>query len=163
MTNVWKDRLYVGGLQDRKLVDNVDNFAIVSCVSSLHYQLLNKKKGELKQTDSEYILWTNGDKLMSLNWFDGSESMYDYSGVVTFELILDFIADQLYRGSKVLIHCNQGLSRSPSVALLYLAKRAHMISSESYDVARSDFEKIYPEYAPKGIADYLRKHWDEIT
>ena len=46
----------------------------------------------------------------------------------------------------VVIHCNQGLSRAPSIALLWLAKRAKAISSsESYAAAAQAFLEIYPE------------------
>ncbi len=36
---------------------------------------------------------------------------------------LDFMDETLSRGLKVLVHCDRGESRSPSIALLYVAAR----------------------------------------
>ena len=46
-----------------------------------------------------------------------------------FDSALSFI-DRYFPTRKVLIHCNKGNSRAPSLALLYLAKRARVINSE---------------------------------
>ena len=63
---------------------------------------------------------------------------------------------------KVLVHCNQGFSRSPSISLLYLA-RAGKISKNSYQEAKVDFNEIYQEYKPgNGIALYMNHHWDTL-
>ena len=43
-----------------------------------------------------------------------------------------------------------------------LAKVLHTIPDTSYDDARSEFVKIYPGYAPKGITDFLRAKWNEL-
>jgi len=75
---------------------------------------------------------------------------------------LDFIEKHISE-RKVLIHCNLGLSRAPSIALLYLAKRAKVISGEDYRKATQDFVKLFPSYQPaRGIALYLGIHWLEF-
>ncbi len=62
----------------------------------------------------------------------------------------------------VLIHCNFGMSRSPSVALLYLAFKRE-ISSDSFASAMTDFQKRYPKYSPgRGVQLYLEHSWQEI-
>jgi predicted protein tyrosine phosphatase len=64
---------------------------------------------------------------------------------------------------KVMIHCNEGLSRAPSLALLYLAKRAKVIDDGSYRAAAKDFIKLFRFYQPgRGIALYLELHWKEL-
>ena len=55
-----------------------------------------------------------------------------------FDSALSFI-DRYFPTRKVLIHCNKGNSRAPSLALLYLAKRARVINSENYATATNDF------------------------
>ena len=60
---------------------------------------------------------------------------------------LDFIEKHISK-RKVIIHCNLGLSRAPSIALLYLAKRAKVINGESYVEAAKDFVQIFPLYKP---------------
>ena len=44
---------------------------------------------------------------------------------------------------KVLVHCNQGMSRSPGIGLLYLAKEG-MIDNSSFEKALAEFKEIYP-------------------
>lgn len=66
-------------------------------------------------------------------------------------------------GAKLLIHCNQGQSRAPSLALLHLAKDRGRITDESYDAARTEYEDMDPSYSPgSGIAQYLRENWGEL-
>jgi hypothetical protein len=61
---------------------------------------------------------------------------------------------------KVLVHCNQGLSRSPSIALLYLLKHTDALGSQDPAAALLAFRRLYPPYAPaQGMADYVRLNW----
>ena len=61
---------------------------------------------------------------------------------------------------KVLVHCNQGLSRSPSIALLYLLKHTDARGSQDPAAALLAFRRLYPPYAPaQGMADYVRLNW----
>ena len=61
---------------------------------------------------------------------------------------------------KVLVHCNQGLSRSPSIALLYLLKHTDALGSQDPAAALLAFRRLYPPYAPaQGMADYVRMNW----
>lgn len=79
-----------------------------------------------------------------------------------FERSLGFIEKHI-EIRKVLIHCNLGNSRAPSLALLYMAKRAKVISDESYPVAAKDFHSIFPGYQPGlGIQMYLSQNWNQL-
>ena len=74
---------------------------------------------------------------------------------------LKFI-DKNIKNKKILIHCNHGLSRSPSLALLYLAKKG-IINNQSYNDAVKDFLKMFSNYNPNnGIASYLRTEWGNL-
>ena len=58
------------------------------------------------------------------------------------EVVPEFTVDLgLKKVEKVLIHCNQGISRSPSIGLHYLSVKG-IIKNESYEVAKEDFIKI---------------------
>lgn len=74
---------------------------------------------------------------------------------------MNFIEQQI-PNNKIIIHCNQGQSRSPSIGLLYLAK-INEIDSSSYQSARIAFKKKYPLYRPgSGISIYLRRNWPSL-
>lgn len=66
--------------------------------------------------------------------------------------------------STILIHCNLGESRAPSLGLLLLAFQEKEIPSISYDEARAEFEKLwFHHYKPgDGISTFLRQNWDEL-
>lgn len=73
---------------------------------------------------------------------------------------LDFIEKS---DKSVLISCNQGISRSPSVAMLYLAKRDKVVNGENLDEAEGDFLKLYNQYNPGvGIKIFLKQNWEKI-
>jgi hypothetical protein len=63
----------------------------------------------------------------------------------------------------VLIHCNQGESRSPSIAMLYLATTGVIPNTTFFD-AELEFMKRYKFYNPKqGIRQHLIQNWAEYT
>lgn len=81
----------------------------------------------------------------------------------TFTEFLCFAAQHYDVGRSLLIHSNQGESRAPSLALLFLAKHLHAIDARSFDAAAQCFTRLYPAYKPgSGIRLYLRKHWGEL-
>ena len=80
-----------------------------------------------------------------------------------FTEFLAFANKHWSQGRKLLIHCNQGESRAPSLAMLFLAKGVFSIPDTSYEVARLEFEKLYPRYNPgKGIETYFSKNWSQL-
>jgi len=66
-------------------------------------------------------------------------------------------------GQKILIHCNRGGSRAPSLAILFLAKRRKKIPDDSFNAAKQSFKKIYPLYNPgRGFNRYLQQYWASL-
>lgn len=147
-------RLYVGSLDD---FHHQDAEAVVSATKTVHRRFIHARKEH-----PEYIVAERGSHLM-LNWVDGPARLYEWSGPETFTRSLDFIQKHLVAGDRVLVHCDQGVSRSPTLALLYLAKRERSISNASFQAAAADFSALYPRYNPAGIADYVAEHWRKIT
>jgi protein-tyrosine phosphatase len=81
----------------------------------------------------------------------------------SFALFRQFAREHYNRGENLLIHCNQGFSRAPSLAMLFLAKELGVISSESYAAAVEEFKPLYPAFAPgKGIEMFMQEHWGEL-
>ena len=68
---------------------------------------------------------------------------------------LEFITERFAAGDPVLVHCNVGVSRSPSVALLWMWE--HGFLPEVFGEAVAAFKMLYPHYAPQaGIYGYLK-------
>jgi hypothetical protein len=80
-----------------------------------------------------------------------------------FTNFLDFVRSNWWDEKNLLIHCNQGGSRAPSLALLFMAKETNEINGKSFLTARAEFVKMYPLYNPgRGIQDYLRANWRQF-
>jgi protein-tyrosine phosphatase len=78
-----------------------------------------------------------------------------------FEHFMDFV-DRHIQDRLVIVHCRAGLSRSPSLVLLWLAKRTDVIPATSYLEAAEAFSARF-RYAPRaGIAIWLRDNWRRI-
>ncbi len=100
----------------------------------------------------------SGDRLI-LNIVDADDPAFFDRGMIL--QALDFIDDAIGRGSRVLVHCNEGRSRSPSIALLYMASRAGALPTSSLEDAEKAFGDLYPSYAPNGgIRGHLAQNWD---
>lgn len=152
-------KLWVGGREASSLRDDPD-WAVVNATKSVHSEILGWV-GKPSGDDPYYLMYESG-QLLSFNWVDGGAHTFEWSGVPAFVRALDFI-DKWYESKDILINCDQGQSRSPTVALLYLAKRMHLIPDESFAEARKAFQIIYPFYAPNGIADYVSNNWSQIN
>lgn len=127
-------------------------------------------KGNLNSRDRFYLVYEMPDNLF-LNIVDmDTPLLHRYMSILT-KAALDFIQKKI-KDSSVIIHCNVGESRAPSLALLYLAKRyknisitstENLISNDNFYSARQDFLKLFPTYKPSnGISTYMENHWEEI-
>jgi len=161
MQQLLNTNLYVGAIDDISNLNDKE-WAIVHATQTIHYRLFgwDRKLNKPDKNHPHYIYYEEANRL-SLNWVDGKAFLYKWSGNETFIKILDFI-DKWITQRKVLIHCDQGFSRSPSLCLLYFSKRKHNISDKSFLDAKAEFLKIYPNYSPGGIGDYIRDNWNDI-
>ncbi|MDE2096750.1 MAG: phosphatase [Patescibacteria group bacterium] len=106
-----------------------------------------------------YWAYQQGPQLY-LNLIDADDVRYVSTKAI--RAALDFLAYWEQFGN-VVIHCNQGRSRAPSIALMHLVQRGGYLPRE-YDGAVVEFRKLYPAYAPgRGIAEWMRRYWDVIV
>jgi len=141
---------------------NEQDWAVVHATQSIQYEIFgwNRKTNKPDKGHPNYIFYENNNKL-SLNWVDGKAYLYGWSGVETFKKVLNFI-EKWNNQRKVLIHCDQGQSRAPTLGLLYLAKRLESIPNDSFKKAKKAFIEIYPNYLPSGIGVYVEQNWNKI-
>lgn len=119
-------------------------------------------KEKIAPTHPEYlsaVRGSHGNELV-LNIIDPELPLFR---IEVFQQAVEFIDSWISRGP-VLVHCNQGLSRAPSIVLLWLAKRAEAINGWGFSDAREAFTKEFmPSYAPrKGITTFLTEKWGAI-
>jgi len=154
-----KDNLFVGTEMDCNVAGN-DGYAIVHACKHPCHQRGVGYSGNLQPTHPNYLILENGDDLY-LNIVDMDRPLLPRFADPMMEKAMEFIETKI-NTKKVLIHCNLGQSRAPSISLLYLAKK-NMITNNSFEEAVEEFKKLYSEYNPSGgISHYLQNNWQRL-
>ncbi len=161
MTQIYP-KLFVGTESDYELhVRGRPGWAVVHACKEPYYRQLLGYTGRGAPKDSpEYLVARRGDRLY-LNLVDTEDPAYVSDDIV--RSALEFIREALATGKDCLVHCNLGESRSPSLALLFLASIG-AIPNANLPEAEVAFLKLYQAYRPKaGMRLYLAAHWAEYT
>lgn len=155
------EKLFVGSESDCFYEDRPDWVVIHACKHPCHQRAVGYR-GSLPRTHPNYLILEKGNHLF-LNMVDMSMPLSHEFTEPIITVALNFIEKNI--GTKdILIHCNLAQSRSPALAMLFLAKRKGTISNESYEKAKEDFIKLYPNYNPgRGVEAYLIKHWGDLS
>lgn len=149
-------RLYVGS-DDDVATAKARGYARLACCKDgpaghrtmLGYTALGAPKGK------DYLFARKGD-WMALNLVDSPEPTMIPDKVI--DAGLEFIKEQMDRGNKILVHCNAGHSRGPSMAMLYLHSIGEL--SQGYNRALHIFKTLYPKYNPgHGMEYHVRTRW----
>lgn len=90
---------------------------------------------------------------MALNMVDANDARYFLNEMVNAGL--EFISERMAEGDPILVHCNAGLSRSPSLCFLWMFE--HGFLDNEYQYAVPQFKGIYKDWCPgNGIWNYLK-------
>lgn len=155
--------LFVGDQHDYQYqVSGQAGWAVVhACKEPYHRQALGYSGRGAPKNHPEYLMAYREPKRLMLNLVDADD--YRYIGNELIEAAIEFIEKNLSEGLKVLVHCNQGESRGPSIGLIYLLKNKK-IAVANFDSAIQQYRKMYPKYNPaKGMLDYLKVYWDKYA
>jgi len=151
------EHLFVG--TDSDCFDNKTGWATVHACKSPCHQRAVGYRGSLPSSHPHYLVLEKGPNLY-LNMIDPPQPLFM---MPLFTNFLAFARNNWHEGKNILIHCNLGESRAPSLALLFLAKIGSVIPNDSFDSAHQEYRKIDPHYYPRqGIQIYLRKNWEEL-
>ena len=149
--------LFVGSQDDEVSIRGQGAWFIVhACKEPYHRQALGYTGRATSKDHPEYLIARRPGRLI-LNLVDVADVNYIPAQII--DAALDGIHQNI-ASSKVLVHCNQGMSRSPAIAFLYLLKFTDVFHRQSHDEDVADFMKVYPPYMPaRGMADYVRLNW----
>lgn len=146
--------------------DNIDGkehikaewFVISAAKEPFHRAALGYTTPGAPKDHPEYLIARRPGRLI-LNLVDVADPAYIRDEII--EAALAEIDHQLAVGKRVLLHCNQGQSRSPTIALLYLRHASPAFADLTYEQATAAMWAIYPKYVPaKGMSEYARTHWE---
>lgn len=145
------DRIWVGSDQDC-FQYREEWVCIHACKSRCHQRAVGYS-GNLSPSHPNYLHYLDEDNLY-LNLIDPPAPLFKLE---SFKHFFDFIVPHWDDGKSVLIHCNQGQSRAPSLALLFMSKHSHLISNDSFEDAVREYRELDPLYDPgRGITTFLR-------
>ncbi len=135
-----------------------DDWCVVhACKEPYHRQALSYSGRGAPKGHPEYLIATRGNRLI-LNIVDVDNPAYIPKEIIDAALL--FIEQSLKAGKQVLVHCNQGMSRSAGIALLFLAKQG-LIAQSSFIEAEQQFKALYPPCnMAMGIRGFLMQNWD---
>ena len=159
MKEIYKN-LFIGS--DIDCANNFINpeFSIIHACKTCHQKTLNYSKS-LPSTHPNYLIYEK-DAHLYLNMVDMPNELLPMYTNPIFKHAINFINREI-QNRKILIHCNQGHSRSPSLGMIYLAKN-DIITKKSYAEAKVEFEKLYLEFAPgNGIMLYMQHNWNYLV
>jgi hypothetical protein len=124
-----------------------DGWCVVhACKEPYHRRALGYSGRAAPKTHPEYLVAHRGSRLC-LNFIDAPNAAYIPIAMV--DEALAFMRESLASGTPVFVHCNQGMSRAPTLALLYLARFTRELPP-SLDAAVAEFRRRYPPYQPAG-------------
>jgi hypothetical protein len=136
---------------------STEKWAVVHACKEPYHRKAVGYTGRSAPTDSAEYLWAYRCEELCLNLVDAEDVKYIPEAVI--EEGLRFIRARLADGKKVLVHCNQGRSRSAGMCMLYMAQEGKF-KGKTFMEAEDEMRNIYPMYSPaKGMRDYLRSHW----
>ena len=154
------DNLFIGNEYDCFDDDRVEWVVIHACKSPCHQRAVGYRRN-LNKNHPNYLILEK-EKHLYLNMVDMNTMLsHDYTEPII-KAALNFI-DRNINSKNVLIHCNQGNSRAPTLALLFLAKRKNILPNNNYGKAKIEFMKLFANYIPGiGIDRYLENYWNDL-
>ena len=150
-------RLFVGDLAHCQ-PGTSDRAVIHACKIPCHQRAIGYT-GSLHKDHPGYLALADPHNLW-LNLIDPPSPLFQLE---SFHAFFAFAAPRFDSGQPLLIHCNQGESRSPSLALLLLARHLHVIPYDSFSAAQAAYLRLDPAYRPgTGIARFLAEQWSSL-
>lgn len=152
--------IYIGGDSEYELLKDREDFSFVRCCKygpGGHQQTLGYKSASAPK-GPDYLSIVKDNRL-SLNMIDKDDPNFFPDELI--EKAISYIGQELNAGKKVLIACNKGHSRGPTITLLYLRSIGEM----PWSFIRSEmiFRTLYPAYAPEqGIRQKARALWAKL-
>jgi hypothetical protein len=149
--------LFVGSQDDEAAIRGQSGWFVVhACKEPYHRKALGYSGRGAPKDHPEYLIARRKGCLI-LNLVDVNDVNFIAPQIIDAAL-LDI--HQNITSSKILVHCNQGLSRSPTIVFLYLLKHSDVLNGQDHPTSVRRFQTIYPPYAPaSGMAEYVRVNW----
>lgn len=155
--------LYVGSAAcfDKHLAPLMENdtWALWSVVHAAkepyHRETLGYTTRAAPKDHPEYLFAFRGHRLF-MNLVDAADPAYIPKALIDVAIL--FMEDADRQGRKLMVHCNQGRSRSPTLLMLLIAP----LLPADFTEAEEKFKTLCPDYAPAdGMRIFAMVNWLE--
>jgi predicted protein tyrosine phosphatase len=138
------------------------NWKVVhACKDPYHREALGYTSKGAPRNHPEYLYALREHRLI-LNLVDVENPEFFRREII--DPAIDFIQDSVKSGTNVLVHCNEGRSRGPSIAMIYLIAFTDRLPIHNVDDAIQVFSALYPNYSPgEGIMGFVRNNFEYYT
>ena len=151
----------------RNIDQPTGDWAVLHCNKEPHHRQFVGYTGRGAPKDHPEYLVARRENRMALNMVDAKSPQFFSKEMIISGL--NFLDECYKAGKKLLIHCNLGESRGPSIGMLFVLKRAvpldekeQQIPIETFEDAEVSFKQVYPSYNPgEGIKGHLQQFWSE--
>lgn len=158
------DKLYVGPLSAIQFAKECNFSVLGACKYPLHRQNARLKDADkdgyltISKNEPEYY-FAEREHALYCNLVDAEDMKYIPDVII--ERALKFISDEIADGKNVFVVCNNGVSRSPSIAMMYLIREGYFDLCGTFEEAVKRFKTKYPMYSPNiGFYDYTKRFFE---
>lgn len=160
------DRLHIGDQHDYECDVSMQRnssplWSIVqACKEPYHRMALGYVGRGAPKDHPEYQIAVRGNRMI-LNLVDTPDPKYISAKIIDRALV--FTRRALAEGRRVLVHYNQGMSRSATIGLLYMATQGYYNGMDFAD-AEIAFLERYPLYNPgSGMRGFADANWERYN
>ena len=149
--------LHIGSQEDYENIVRYEDdwFVVHACKEPYHRQALGYSTQAAPKNHPEYLIAYRENHLI-LNLVDAPNPAYIPKVIIdeAIKAIHSNIQDK-----RIFLHCNQGMSRSATIGLLYL-KTVNVINDE-FSEAEKEYLQLYPWYNPgNGMRMFALMNWN---
>lgn len=139
----------------------ISGYYLHAAKEPFHRQILGyKTRGAPKDHPDYLFVRTKG--ALTLNLVDVPDSKAKHIPDQILDEAVEYIRWCVHEEFKpVFVHCNQGWSRGPSLALLFLVEHTHFADGLSkFESVEDKFKTLYPDYQPNGIRLKVKERFE---
>lgn len=157
--------LFVGAPIDYSLLPSSSNWRVIQAAKYPYYEQAIRSKHSTKAEPWNEDLALEVGPCLVLNMVDSHTFKNlppDIKHAVEsiFDIALRYIHANI-EDHPIFVHCNWGMSRSPSIALMYLKKYTDFFKNLTAPEAIGCFSEIYTSYSPStGMREFIEHHWE---
>lgn len=154
-----QENLYVGDQTEDGKIDTIFalNAIVYAAKEPWHRNELGYTTKAAPKDDPDYY-WAERGNMLMLNMVDAPKPEFFDKRMI--DKALDYIEQKQKEMYRVIILCNQGQSRSASLALLHLIRQG-IITGDTLEDCEVQFLRVYPNYNPgEGMRGFVKLHWE---